>query len=268
MRFDTRKGMLNPRIIRRLSLTAALAGMAGCGDKATEASTSIDLAAALNQSASGDVSSYAGARSALGVPGVSVPSFDPAQCPYTASDQSFTCPTLSQNGLSYNLKYFLYDAGGQALTQVNPLTAASVRTVLDISGTVATPQGSMAISRHSDMRLAGLLSATRTLNGTSRDRDTITTTSGSSTVKTTLDATNTTANLVLPASSSNPYPASGTITTDLIGASAFGGSLSSSGTLHSVITFNGTKMATLAFSTGLGVTTCQIDLSGASSPKC
>ena len=233
---------------------------------------SLDVNSVIAQTAKGDLSSFVGARAAIGLPGVTMPNFDPASCPFLASDQSFTCAPRTEGSLTYNLKYFLYDQNGQPLAAVNPTTTSSVRTVVDVSGAVSgangTGSGSVAINHHSDMMLSGLLSTTKSLSGTSRDRDTVITTNGSTTIHTAIDATSTTTNVVLPANTSNPYPASGSITTDIAGSSTLGSVFSTNTTAHGVLTFNGTKMASLTFTLGGSTKTCQIDLSGSSAPKC
>jgi hypothetical protein len=174
------------------------------------------------------------------------------------------------NGLTYALKYFLYDAGGVALTFVDPIHAASLRTVVDVTGTVtngSSSSGTVAtIDHHSDMTLGGLLSTTRTLNGTSRDRDVVTT-SGVTNMRTSIDLTGTTANLVLPSGSSK-WPASGTITSIANSATTIGSLPQVTTSANAVLTFNGTSTATLVATVSGRVTTCQIDLTGATSPRC
>lgn len=264
--------MMNPKTILRLSLIGVLASGWACSSDATSPQVSLDVNSVIAQTAKGDLSSFAGARTALGLPGATLPSFDPASCPFVASDQSFTCATRTEGSISYNLKYFLYDQNGQPLSAVNPATTSSLRTVVDVTGDVTgangTGSGSVVINHHSDMMLVGLLSTTKSLSGTSRDRDTVITTNGSTTIHTAIDATSTTSNVILPFDTSNPYPASGSITTDIAGSSTLGSVFSTNTTAHGVLTFNGTKMATLTFSIAGATKTCQIDLSGASAPKC
>ncbi len=260
-------------MILRLSLTAVLAVSAACSSNdSTGPQASLDVNTVVAQTAKGDLSSFAGARTAIGLPGVTLPNFDPASCPFLASDQSFTCAPRTEGPITYNLKYFLYDQNGQPLAAVNPATTSSVRTVVDINGVASGSNGpgtgSVVINHHSDMMLIGLLSTTKSLSGTSRDRDTVITTNGSTTIHTAIDATSTTTNVVLPANTSNPYPASGSITTDITGSSTLGSVFSTNTTAHGVLTFNGTKMATLTFTIAGGTKTCQIDLSGSSAPRC
>lgn len=261
------------KTILRLSLIAVLASALACSSTdSTGPQVSLDVNSVIAQTAKGDLSTFAGARTAIGLPGVELPNFDPASCPFVAGDQSFTCAPRTEGSITYNLKYFLYDQNGQPLAMVNPATTSSVRTIVDIAGAVSgangSGSGSVAINHHSDMMLVGLLSTTKSLSGTSRDRDTVVTTNGSTTIRTAIDATSTTANVILPSNTSNPYPASGSITTDIAGSSTLGSVFSTNTTAHGVLTFNGTKMATLTFTLSGATKTCQIDLSGASAPKC
>jgi hypothetical protein len=265
--------MTPPKTILRLSLIAVLAsGWACSSNDSTSPQPSLDVNSVIAQTAKGDLSTFAGARSAIGLPGVTLPNFDPASCPFLASDQSFTCAPRTEGSITYNLKYFLYDQNGQPLATVNPATTSSVRTVVDIVGAVSGANGSgsgaVVINHHSDMMLVGLLSATKSLSGTTRDRDTVVTTNGSTTIHTAINATSTTSNVVLPANTTNPYPASGSITTDITGSSTLGSVFSTNTTAHGVLTFNGTKLATLIFTIDGTTKTCQIDLSGGSVPKC
>jgi hypothetical protein len=254
------------RISFALPAIAALAFVASCGsDSATETSTSaIDLSAALSATTIGDPASLPGASSLFGFPDAGVlPSFDPTQCPYSAASQSFVCPTRTQNGLTFAGSFMLLDASGHSESSLDASATTAVRAIIDVTGHPAlgtsTPTPTAAINHHSDLTLSGLTSSARTLNGTSRDRDTVTAVVGSATTKTTIDATSTTTNLVLPANGSK-YPASGTITMDLTVGFTANSSPTVTSTTHAVITFNGTSVINIAITTSGTTRTCQIDL--------
>ena len=114
------------------------------------------------------------------------------------------------------------------------------------------------------MTLSGLLTNTRTLNGTGKSHyDFGAGTSG----HLTMDNNTTTSNVVLPSGSTSKWPQSGTIASDLTTSGATAG-LSGSFTAHSVITFNGTSTVKIVISSGVASTTCMIDLSGKTGPSC
>jgi hypothetical protein len=258
-------------MIRLSAATAVLALVAACSaSDSTDVTTSLDLNAAISQSMLGDINTFGGATATLGIPSTAAnPAFDPAKCPFNSLDNSFTCQSVTLNGLSYSLKYFVYDAGGVALTTPDPLRAASVRTLIGVTGTITNggATGTVAtIDHQSDMTLSGLMSATRTLNGTSRDHDLIVT-NGVTSTRSTVDLTGTTANLVLPNASSK-YPASGTITSVANTATQIGALPQVTTSANAVLTFNGTSTASLVATVSGHVTTCQIDLTGGNSPRC
>lgn len=262
-------------MILRGTLTAVLAFAAACSSDSSTSPTSatLDLNAAVAQTQLGDLSTFTDARALLGTPGPATPTFDPSQCTYTPIDQSFTCPARTSNGLTYTLKYFLYDVGGASLATVDPIRASKLRAVFDITGSTPVSQstasaGTIRVNHHSDMTMSGLLTSTRVLAGTSRDADTLTSGSGAMLLTTTFGSTGSTTNLALPNSTTNPYPASGTIVADIVGSTKLDDSFSASSSAHTTLTFNGTSTATLTFTSGTSTRTCAIDLSGKTSPKC
>lgn len=260
------------KLLSRSAVIAGLAFAASCSDSSTSPSVhdSASLNAAIAQTTYGDASTYSSARALTGLPGAASPTFDPSTCTYSSSDNGFTCPSKTVSGVTFGLKYYLYDANDVALDSYSATTTAKLRTVFDAVGSFTTGTGASAatvgLNHHSDMTLTGLLGTTRTLNGTSRDRDTVVTTNGGAEVRATLDATGTATNVVLPAAAGQ-YPASGMLATDLTGTTT-SNNLSTTASLRGTLTFNGTNFATFTLSSGAGTTACIIDLSGSTAPRC
>jgi hypothetical protein len=104
--------------------------------------------------------------------------------------------------------------------------------------------------------MTGLLTSTRTLNGTTTAREEITI-SGEITAHSITDITTTATNLVT--SADTKWPKSGSVSVDI-------GSPASPGVgVHSAITFDGTSTATLTTTVaGQFVSTCRVDLDAGS----
>ena len=257
--------------------------VAGCHDASTSPSSSgnpqsLDLAPILGQMSVGNVNSIPGASSAMSLPATATPpAVVPSACTYSASTAGFTCPSVTVDGLTFKTSYFLYDASGHSQSHPDAATTASVRTVTDGSGTLtfsaAQPSGPAAsgtigLTDHEDMTLSGLLTATRTLNGTGTGHLDLTV-GGGTPLHSLLDRTSTTSNVVMPAQTTgaSAWPQSGTITSDVtLTPNASTPALTVP--IHSVITFNGTSIVTITTSASVFSTTCKIDLSGKTPPVC
>jgi hypothetical protein len=175
-------------------------------------------------------------------------------CPYDSGTGRFVCSSTSVSGLTLSGWYELLDAAGHRQSAFDSAITASIHTVMDMSGTIATGTslGTVTTTRHSDQTLSGLLTNTHTLNGTGTS-----TTSyplaGGTTSFTEHDTIN---NLVLATGTgAGQWPQSGSITTAL----DFGGT----GLLNTqmTLTFNGTSIATVTMTPAGGATlTCTLDL--------
>lgn len=259
-----------PSSVFRSAIVAGLAFVASCGsDSATSPSPSGNLSAAISQTTVGDASSYSSARALTNVPGATAPAFDPSVCTYSSSDNGFTCPSKTASGVNFQLKYFLFNSAGVAMSAYDPATTDRLRTVWDATGTFTTTGATPAtvqLNHHSDLTLTGLLGTSRTLNGTSSDHDIVDTGSGASAVHAVVDVSSASTNLALPATSGE-FPTSGLLSSDITIAST-AGVLSSSNSLRATLAFNGTRFALLTVSTSLGVQACTIDLTGGTAPRC
>lgn len=252
---------------------------AGCGSDAPTAprsENSLDLNAVLAEMSVGSLGSFPAASAMLAIPVTAAPpTITTSGCAYSASVQGFVCPPVTIGGLTFASSYFLYDAAGHSQSQPSAATTASVRTVTDVAGTTSLPattgtSGSISVSSHSDMTLSGLLTAPRALNGTSTEHEDMTLT-GSTPLHSVIDMTNTTTNLVMPLSTmagSMPWPLSGSIASDMTVASSTGPLPSVAGTIHMVMTFNGTSTVTMVMTISGHTTTCTVDLMGSGVPVC
>jgi hypothetical protein len=209
----------------------------------------------------GTVGTYAGAGLAgagVGFTGVSAP--PPEVCAFDAVTEYFVCAERTMEGVTFNRRYQLLDAGGSLLSSFDPATVSGIRNVTDLSGTMQRehPAGggvvTFTIESHDEQTLTGLRTATRTLNGSGTSEHTMTL--GEETVTTT--ATRTTENLVLPAAPGpGTYPASGVITTT---------ASSQQMTFTSTMTFNGTSAVTIVVTMNGVSHTCTYDLANRMSP--
>jgi hypothetical protein len=261
-----------PSSFYRSAIVAGFAFAASCSDSATSPTTSSSLSAAISQTSVVDANTFAAARTMAGTTSSTsneAPAFDPASCTYSSSDGSFTCPAKTASGLTFQLKYFLFNSSGVAMSAYDPATTATLRTVWDASGTFTTTgtnASSLQLTHHSDLTLNGLLSTSRSLNGTSTDHGILNSGSGTSAVHAVLDVAGTATNVILPATRGG-YPSSGLLATDITAATTSGG-FSTTANARGTLAFNGTQFALLTLSSGVGTTACTIDLSGATAPRC
>lgn len=260
----------------------AAATLAACGsDKATAPAAvtvpPIDLTAVLSQLSLGGLDNIPSVASLLGLPtSLASPTVVPASCTYAATSHGFACPTVSAQGVSFDLTYYLYDAAGQPQSQTSGIntTTASIRTVTDSKGTLTLPNlgvttRSAAIVSHSDNTMSGLLATNAMLNGTSTVHYDLTT-SGPPVDHAVVDVTSATSNVVLPARTapSPSYPLSGTLTSDVKNVSSSGILAGVTTSARLAVTFNGTSSPPATI-TVAGITrTCKIDLSGHTAPTC
>jgi hypothetical protein len=268
--------------LRSLVAGVSAALVVGCGsDSPSGPSTSgktLDLATVMSQMSIGRVGSIPGASVVMSLPATTgMPTLVPSACAFSPTAQGFTCPTVTSNGLTFDISYFLYDVAGKPQSAADANTTASVRTVVDTKGTTTVPptngtSGSVSITDHSDMTMSGLLTSTHTLNGNGTSRYDMTL-SGSTPLHAVIDMTTATTNVVIPtpADANTPaWPTSGTIASDSKTVATITGLGSITTTSHTVITFNGTSTATIVFTSSVSgaTSTCTLDLTGKTPPNC
>ena len=257
----------SPRLIPALILVTLIGG---CESDPTAPEVNVD--AALSQMASSGISTYSTAALGAGGAAVAVPvpaaGGSTSSCTYNATTTYFVCAPVTANGITVARQFQLLDATGAALTTPNPLAVASIRSVIDVEGTMTTTGANAAtiqIDRHEDAVLSGIQSANRVLNGTSTQALTVTSSGNSFTS----NDVSTTTNLQLPSTAAQKYPLGGTIVTDRTFTTT--GSANVTQQQHQVISFDGTNLMTVTLTIGASTTpamTCKIDLSGVAAPVC
>lgn len=250
-----------------LLLAGALLG-ASCSEPTTGPSDpgTVELTSLLNDMSLGNVPG----ASAIGSPVAGVvlatgPSVVADACPFSSGTGQFDCPTVTVNGLTFTRSFILRDAAGQVQSQFGP-NVASIQTLTTVTGTVTSsgqPGGTstFSINRSEDMTLSGVHSEKRTLNGHALSTLDGTVVGPSGSLQMSVKSADTTKDLVLPKPrSSNRWPQSGTITSELKTSLTPNGQQRIESSTRHTITFNGTSVVTITITTGLGVVTCQIDL--------
>lgn len=209
-----------------------------------------------------DAQDVAGRALAVYGAGVLTNELSSDDCTYSTESTMFECPVRAEHGLSVEQSYQLLDASGAPLSAFDAATVASVRVVVDISGTVEsdTLPLSLTIVRHGDHTLSGLLTDRHVLDGTAHTTLSI---GDAAALRTTIDET--VDELVLPEPDSDtPWPQSGSVSLAVETGGGF------EGTVNVLMTFDGTSNASIVFSRdGVEVIACSLDLSDPSSrPSC
>lgn len=261
------------RLLKSLMATVAVGAVACSSDSMlpTVGGTTgqqLNVSAALSAANAGNPWSYPGLSSTFaGLPALSLAT--PSSCTYSTTNLRFDCAPVTAAGLTFKTSYYLLATDGTSLSTPDSSRIATVRVLTDVTGTATIPSntaftGSVAITKHDDMTLTGLLTTSRVVNGSSTEHDVVTTTANGVTATNTVDVNSTTVNLVLP-TGTGKFPASGTITTDITALVSLPPLPAVAGTTHSMLSFDGTNFATLVTTTGGHTRTCRIDLSTFSS---
>jgi hypothetical protein len=161
----------------------------------------------------------------------------PDGCPWDDASGSFVCgPDVGPDGLTRTRSYQFLDASGSSQSAYDSLTTASIRFGSTVTGTTSRFDRTSVIDNERELVVSGLEGSetTRTWNGagSSSRRD------SSAAGVVSIQSTTVVSNVVIPAPWARAsWPRSGTIATQRV---------SSDGTDRtSVITFNGTRYATL-----------------------
>lgn len=250
------------RMKRIVPSLIAVALVAGCESNPTSPEVNVD--AVLSQMSTSGISGFTAVAATASGSGVVAPSVNApsstASCPYNTATSFFVCAPVTNNGVTVSRSFQLRDATGAPLSTPNPLLLASVRSIIDVSGTITPANGSQVtteITRHEDATLTGIMSTNRVLNANSTQRLAFT---GSSFSFVSND-TSATTDLQLPATAAQKYPLGGTITTSRTYTSS--GITTSTYKQHEEITFDGTSVMTIKITGGVTATfttTCKINL--------
>jgi hypothetical protein len=178
-------------------------------------------------------------------------------CVWSDDFQGFDCPSRSSAGLSVHTSFQLLDASNAPLRAYDATKVAALRTVTDVTGRstfTSRFDGSVEtfdISAHEDGTLSGLLTDRHVLNSIGTSRTTITSPAGTATMR----SKQTTTDLVLSSRpNANPYPSSGTISSEAY----FGDDQTP--TTRVTMTFNGTSTVAIVLTFGSVTQSCTLDL--------
>ncbi|PYP66690.1 MAG: hypothetical protein DMD26_06975 [Gemmatimonadetes bacterium] len=184
-------------------------------------------------------------------------------CTYSASTGRFSCPPMTDGGLTLNRDYGFFDANQAAQSAYSASTTASANFHVNVAGVHVATAGADTVNRDRSLTVSGLAGAetSRTWNGTGTRND------GGYRQETdvkrnyhTTDAVTVSNVVVNLPRSSNPWPMSGSITRQISGtASVSKAEVSKSFAVSRTvtITFNGTQYATVT----VGSDTYTLDLS-------
>lgn len=250
---------------RRAVPVVALAVLAACSsDRATGPATTppFDVGQVLAGAALPGVASTA-ALGAIGAPTgafaglLGATSAAPRNCAWSDAAQAFACAPTTANGLTFTYAYTPLDAGGHAQRTPDRTTTDALRTTHTVQGTLAAPGATSAtitIDERQTATIRGLLAGPRTVDGT-MTLTSSTALAGGPTTR--LQLTQTTTGLVLPDGTS-PWPKAGTVTSDVLDPAT------GQHATHSVMTFNGTSIVGLVFTTAGVTQRCTLDLAATS----
>jgi len=206
----------------------------------------------------GAVQNVAGAGLMLNRTPVAAPSYSwdfSGTCTYSATTGRFTCAPITSAGLTLNRDYAFFDASNTAQSAYSASTTDSANFHVNVAGVHVVDTGADTVSRDRNLTVSGLLGAEtqRTWNGTGTRNDggyrqgTDATRSYHVNDNVTISSV-----VVTLPRSSNPYPASGSITRHVVGTGKVEKSgLSKSFTIDKTvtITFNGTEFVTMNIGT-------------------
>lgn len=251
--------MTTIRKLRAAALVTTAAFLAACGSDSSVAPDHppADLGAVLSEMTLPSItSSFVPGAPAL----PSTTALTPSSCSYSATSQSFTCPTVSVSGITIARSFTLLNASGTPQSQFDPATTASVRTTSTTTGTVSSAGATITVDSQDELTLSGLLTGVHVLNGTSVTH--MAGTDPGSATPFTMTMSATIANLVLPATATEQWPKSGQIRMDITDSM-----LGAAGTEHIAMTFNGTSKVLVTVTSGSFSFTCTVDLAS-QAPSC
>lgn len=178
-------------------------------------------------------------------------------CIWNEQFVGFDCPARTSGDTRITVSFQLLDASGNSLRAYDATKVAAIRTVSDVNGksTFRSPLDgttqTLTVVAHNDATLSGLLTATHVLNSLGTSSLTSTSSLGSFTIK----SRQITKDLVLPPRrAANPYPLSGSITSEVFGTDGV------TPTSMVTMTFNGTSTVALRITFGTTTRECTLNL--------
>ena len=260
-----------PRISTRLVLTLLAAGAAACSDTTappgavTESMLTRDVANDAADATAQDLAQMGGFELLMGMP-LAAPAMKPTSafgnCAFDAATSFFNCPSISTpDGLTLS-RYLEIFGGGTAQRSYDPIATDSILFHGSLSGTLARSDRTAWLNHSRYMMLTGLggTETQRNWRGIG-SRDDSAHVNTDNVVRTTrFVSTDAIDNVVYKLPRADfPFPQSGTITSDMTVSSTTPDGTEATnrrGTRHVVVTFNGTRTASVV----VGTTACSLDL--------
>jgi hypothetical protein len=257
-----------PTRMMALALAATLAACADSTDpvqRITDDQLTFDVAGDAADATVFDLSQMIGSEAQAGaVPAsAAIAGFSSsAACTYSAGVGRFLCPAVTTpEGLTLERSYAVY-SGGAAQSSYNATATDSINFQTLLTGSLTRGTRQAWVNHTRTMTLSGLAGTEtqHTWNGTGVRSDSAHVTENAVSRRSKFNSVDAIANVVynLPRSS-NPFPLSGSITHDVTVVSTAdraSGQYSRSATRHVVVTFNGTRTATMT----IGTRSCTVDL--------
>lgn len=168
-------------------------------------------------------------------------------CPYDAPTGRFICPTQTHENMTMSRSYGFKDAGGQPQSAYDAVTTESANFRSTMSGAVTRDLWSATISRVRDFTESGLAGAEtqHTINGVGSSTESRSRHADGGIRTYTMTSVATVADVVIPfPRSRGAWPLSGTVTRQIT-ATLEGDQGTESRSRTAVLTFNGTRFATM-----------------------
>ena len=243
------------RSIRAAALAPLIIALAvGCSDASTEPAGPDDVLAADVAVVAGDavyedvnvIQTHAGA---FGVPTGPIDRTGGWQgnCPYDVTSGRFTCPTVTREHMTISRSYAFADAAGAAQTAYDAAATESANFVTTMSGAVTRDRWSATIERSRNFTVSGLTGAetAHTINGVGSSTEARSRHTDGGVRMYEMSAVATFANVVVPfPRSRGAWPLSGTVTRE-VAATREGPAGTGARSRTTVVTFNGTRFATM-----------------------
>lgn len=188
----------------------------------------------------------------------------PATCAFEAASGRVVCPVETRNGLTVQRSAAYADASGVVQQAFDSATTNTINLRSSVSGTLTRRDGSTStVQSASDRTVAGLRTASRTVNGTSAGTETTSAadTAGTFTVARVMG--DTIQGVVIPvptAAGERPYPTAGTVIRSMQVTLTRAGASPVTSSRREVVTYDGSATAKVVITQDGTTKTCTLPL--------
>lgn len=187
-----------------------------------------------------------------------------SDCTFSSTTGRVTCPAVTDHhGLTINRSASLKKADG-TIQSAPDSTTNTVNMEISVTGTVTRRDSAVStVNNSSDRTVSGLAvgSSQRTVNGTSRGKESTTGTNSDGVFLATRLVGDTTSGLVIPLESGRPtYPTAGTVIRSMHSSVTIAGGAPTIHDRREVITYNGSATATITITQDGTTKTCTLPL--------